>query len=96
MISHQQSVFKRHHSDKHFSEFYLQDGGKKSTGIDMERLLRHCQPLYCERSHRVWTRLRRTEVSRPNWSSVYFIRVLWTDLQVAEDDIGLSFAVAGR
>jgi len=24
----QQSVFKRYHSDKHFSEFYLQDGGK--------------------------------------------------------------------
>ena len=22
------SVFKRHHSDKYFSEFYLQDGGK--------------------------------------------------------------------
>jgi len=27
------SVFKRYHSDKHFSEFYLQDGGKKSTGM---------------------------------------------------------------
>jgi len=26
--------------------FYLQDGGKKSTGIDMERLLRHCHPMY--------------------------------------------------
>ena len=24
----QQSVFKRYHSDKHFSDFYLQDGGK--------------------------------------------------------------------
>ena len=23
-----QSVFKRYHSDKHFSDFYLQDGGK--------------------------------------------------------------------
>jgi len=27
----------RKHSDKHFLEFYLQDGGKKSTGIDMEQ-----------------------------------------------------------
>ena len=26
--SYQQSVFKRYHSDKHLSEFYLQDGGK--------------------------------------------------------------------
>ena len=25
---YQQSVFKRYHSDKHFKEFYLQDGGK--------------------------------------------------------------------
>ena len=25
---YQQSVFKRYHSDKHFSGFYLQDGGK--------------------------------------------------------------------
>jgi len=25
---YQQSVFKRYHSDKHFSEFYLEDGGK--------------------------------------------------------------------
>ena len=36
-MTYQQSVFKRHHSDKHFLEFYLQDGGKKSTGIDMEQ-----------------------------------------------------------
>jgi len=47
-MTYQQSVFKRYHSDKHLSEFYLQDGGKKSTGIDMERLLhvRHCHPMY--------------------------------------------------
>jgi len=36
-LTYQQNVFKRYHSDRHFSEFYLQDGGKKSTGIDMER-----------------------------------------------------------
>ena len=36
-LTDQQSAFKRYHSDKHFSEFYLQDGGKKSTGIDMEQ-----------------------------------------------------------
>jgi len=27
-LTYQQSVFKRYHSDIHFSEFYLQDGGK--------------------------------------------------------------------
>ena len=27
-LTYQQSVFKRYHSDKHFSEFYLEDGGK--------------------------------------------------------------------
>jgi len=27
-LTYQQSVFKRYHSDKHFEEFYLQDGGK--------------------------------------------------------------------
>jgi len=33
----QQSVFQRYHSDKHFSEFYLQDGGKNPLALDMER-----------------------------------------------------------
>ena len=28
MITYQQNVFKHYHSDKHLSEFYLQDGGK--------------------------------------------------------------------
>jgi len=28
LLTYQQSVFKRYHSNKHFSEFYLQDGGK--------------------------------------------------------------------
>jgi len=27
-LTYQQSVFKHYHSDKHLSEFYLQDGGK--------------------------------------------------------------------
>ena len=36
-LTYQQSIFNCYHSDKHFSEFYLQDGGKKSTGIDMEQ-----------------------------------------------------------
>jgi len=30
-LTYQQSVFKRYHSDKHFSEFYLQDGGKNKN-----------------------------------------------------------------
>jgi len=36
-MTYRQRVFKRCHSDKHFSEFFLQDGGKKSNGIDMEQ-----------------------------------------------------------
>jgi len=28
ILTYQQSVFKRYRSDKHFSEFYLHDGGK--------------------------------------------------------------------
>ena len=31
------SVFKRYHGDEHFSEFYLQDGGKTKLAIDMEQ-----------------------------------------------------------
>jgi len=27
-LTYQQSALKRYHSDKHFLEFYLQDGGK--------------------------------------------------------------------
>jgi len=27
-LTYQQSVFKDYHNGKHFSEFYLQDGGK--------------------------------------------------------------------
>ena len=34
--TYQQSVFKRYHSDKHFSEFHLQDGGKNQLA-DMEQ-----------------------------------------------------------
>jgi len=40
--TYKQSVFKRYHSDKHLSEFYLQN----STGIDMEQNLLHCHPMY--------------------------------------------------
>jgi len=28
ILTYQQSVFKRYHSDKHFSEIHLQHGGK--------------------------------------------------------------------
>jgi len=37
MLTYQQSVFKRYHSDKHFSEFLLTRWRQKSTGIDMEQ-----------------------------------------------------------
>ena len=36
-LTYQQSVFKRYHSDEHFSEFYPQNGGKQTTGIDTEQ-----------------------------------------------------------
>jgi len=36
-LTYQQSVSKRYHSDKHFWEFYLQDGAQKSTDIDTEQ-----------------------------------------------------------
>ena len=36
-LTYQQSVFKRYHSDKHFSEFLPATWRQKSTGIDMER-----------------------------------------------------------
>jgi len=35
--TYQQSVFKRHHTDKHFSEFLPTRRRQKSTGIDMEQ-----------------------------------------------------------
>ena len=34
---YQQSVFKRYHSDEHFSEFLPRKWRQKSAGIDMER-----------------------------------------------------------
>ena len=36
VLTYQQSVFKRYHSDKHFSEFLPTTWRQKSTGIDME------------------------------------------------------------
>ena len=38
-LNYQQSVFKSYHGDRYFSELYLQDGGKKSTGIDIKKSL---------------------------------------------------------
>ena len=42
ITDYQQSVFTHYHSDKHFSEFLPTTLRQKSTGIDMERKLRHC------------------------------------------------------
>jgi len=44
-LTYQQSVFKDYHNGKHFSEFYLQDGGK-SNWHRYEIKLRHCHPTY--------------------------------------------------
>jgi len=41
-----QSAFKRYHSDKHLSEFYPQDGGKKINWHRYGTKLRHCHPTY--------------------------------------------------
>jgi len=38
LLTYQQSVFKRYHGDKHFSEFLPTRCRQKSTGIDMERI----------------------------------------------------------
>jgi len=32
-LTDQQNVFKRYHSYKHFSEFYLKDGGKNQLAL---------------------------------------------------------------
>ena len=37
MLTYEQSVFNRYHSDKHFSEFLPTRWRQKSTGIDMEQ-----------------------------------------------------------
>ena len=49
-LTYQQSVFKRYHSDKHFSEFYLQDGGKNQPAqIGNKRVQRvHCRSQNCK------------------------------------------------
>jgi len=36
-LTYQQSLFKRYHSDKHFSEFLPTRWRQKSTGTDMEQ-----------------------------------------------------------
>ena len=42
---YQQSVFKRYHSDKHFSGFYLQDGGKNQLAQIWNKII-HCHSMY--------------------------------------------------
>ena len=47
-LTYQQSIFKRYHSDQHFSEFLPTRWRQKSTGIDTETVtkLRHGRPVY--------------------------------------------------
>jgi len=45
-MTYRQSVFKRYHSDKHFLEFYQQDGGK-------HQLAEICNDNYVTVTH-VW------------------------------------------
>ena len=47
--TYQQNVFKRYHSDKHFSEFLPTKWRQKSTGIDMELNYVTVTPCICNR-----------------------------------------------
>ena len=58
-LTYQQSVFKRYHGNKHFSEFVPTRWRQKSTGIDMEQnyvTVTLCITNYCERLRLVWWR----------------------------------------
>jgi len=55
--AYQQSLFNRHHSDKHFSSFLPTRWRQKSTGTLYETKLRHCHPVYVLRLKAVGYRL---------------------------------------
>jgi len=63
-LTYQQSVFKRCHSDKRFSEFYLQDGGGKN----------HCHPMY--RGVGKWISQLKIGISGPWCNQISHFRVL--------------------
>jgi len=48
----QRRVSKRYHSDKHFSEFYLQDSVKKQLAWYRTKL-RHCHPMFSSKIEKV-------------------------------------------
>jgi len=63
-LTYQQNVFKS--GGKHFSEFYLQDGGKNQ--LTMEQLLRHCHPdVDSQTEQDIWCRFLDTD---PNTDSI--------------------------
>ena len=43
-MTYQQSVSKRYHSDKHFQEFCIQDGGENQLALIWN--LRYCHPMH--------------------------------------------------
>ena len=43
-LTYQQSISKLYRSDRHFSEFYLQDGGKNQLAYRYWTKWRHCHP----------------------------------------------------
>jgi len=47
-LTYQQSVFKRYHSDKHFSEFLSYKMAAKFNWHRYGTKLRHCRPMYCD------------------------------------------------
>jgi len=44
-LTDQQRVFKPYHSNKHFRELYLQDGGENQLAYRYGTKLRHCHPV---------------------------------------------------
>ena len=46
MLTYQQSVFKRYHSDQHFSEFFTYKMAAKINGHRYGTKLRHCHSTY--------------------------------------------------
>jgi len=47
-LTYRQSVFKRYHSHKHFSEFLPTTWRQKSASIRYGTKLRHCHPMYSQ------------------------------------------------
>ena len=90
----QESVFKRCHSDKHFSEFLPTRWRQKSTGIDVERnyvTVTLCISAISKRRFSCLWFLRNTKRNTPGTKSLsQFARVAARPPEVAETVWGIS------